>query len=1057
MSTILSKESHEIKNHYSLRKLGTGLASVLIGINLFELAPKSEKVKADSISNPAIDQENSDQASNSDHFTVLGKIIPVNQKQQAIANAPTPHYRRDPNDPSKALPTPAPEIEGYQVAKNNQNYDHKTKMVTPPADPSKDTMLVYGEKKPVKEPANRPSQRPAKRPQTSSQQVITNNPTNYSNKQRVDSNSGQTRVVPGTNRDQQVKESVQKTRLFGFGRKKNQTDTAQDNTQQKSDSTTLADTQTSTAQAAEEKAEKIEKKKKQEHQAANKRAKTNSKKSATEKTAKKAEPKKRNKPRKGSQLKATERPQAVMNPETKIPPKPLVATLEIVDQDDDDRELTSLTFEGHENEPIVFNNLKQVVEIHNYDGYQAVALVNQNNGEKIDFHDLDQVDFGSFAKDDVNFVLKMKHKVIKLTPENAGGKIDPKELKFVTTLTVHYRGAGDLTPKDSVEKATWTRNKTYDLVNREIVAGKYDTEWTSDPQAYMSVVSPDIDGYHPDEVETPVLPVRKKNIEKTVTYLAAGVQAQPKKEPEEQPKPKLSIRFVSKSEEKAKKKAKAKEKQALAQEAKERQNQADASDYEKEAALIVNFTGAGEKTPEKVVQKIKWTRSLKITEEGELVNTPWSQAKEYYDDVKVPVINGYHANVKEIKGPLVKQDDLKKTVSYEANGYFIPVDQAGKVIGDKKQFITDPDDASKVLMQEELPVVAGYQAPTKLMNPYNPGKDQRVFYQEQISYLQVDRNHPNELVTANNYLKTVHFTVRFTGAGDANPQAVEQEAKLTRSLTLDNHSRIVENGKYTTEWRPEIDRFEDVKIPAIAGYSTDAKVITGPEVGQEDIEKVVTYQKVQVTQAMPEPAMPTEPAPVTEATEITQVTKATEAKEKAKQTAKPILKPKLKPEITEAPTEVSATGDFVQTIHFVDQAGKQLVEDQKKKLAAKDSKTVQTFANTTVPVVEGYFAETKQVKGKAVMADDKNHAPEITVHYQKLGQIIPINLDGEVITDPADETKTLSRTFANDPADASKAELAQAVPEIEGWQASVKTVSPVDPGINIPVLYNKKD
>ncbi len=51
----------------------------------------------------------------------------------------------------------------------------------------------------------------------------------------------------------------------------------------------------------------------------------------------------------------------------------------------------------------------------------------------------------------------------------------------------------------------------------------------------------------------------------------------------------------------------------------------------------------------------------------------------------------------------------------------------------------------------------------------------------------------------------------------------------------------------------------------------------------------------------------------------------------------------------------------------------------------------------------------------------------------------------------------MSKVFTNDPHDASQALSDQKVPSIEGWKPTVLTVSPVEPEINIPVLYNKID
>ncbi|WP_414671993.1 mucin-binding protein [Lactobacillus sp. UBA5813] len=234
--------------------------------------------------------------------------------------------------------------------------------------------------------------------------------------------------------------------------------------------------------------------------------------------------------------------------------------------------------------------------------------------------------------------------------------------------------------------------------------------------------------------------------------------------------------------------------------------------------------------------------------------------------------------------------------------------------------------------------------------------------------------------------------------------ATVERGLWTRTLTLDNCQKIVENGKYTTAWHCDRDYFASVKVPQISGYESSKKIVSGPKVSMENLEVVVDYQ-----------------------------------------------------EIKQEVTDISTMGAYVETIHFVDENGRALANDYQESLDFDDKRPVQTFASITVPVVPGYFAEEKQVKGKSIMKDDAKKQPEITVKYHKLGQIIPVDLNDQIIHDPEDETKMMSKVFANDPHDASQALSDQKVPSIEGWKPTVLTVSPVEPEINIPVLYNKID
>ena len=69
-------------------------------------------------------------------YKYLGKILPVDKKGNSIAGSKTPQYLNDLKDPTKALETPVPELEGYVPT---------VKSVLP-KDPGVDTKVVYKEK-----------------------------------------------------------------------------------------------------------------------------------------------------------------------------------------------------------------------------------------------------------------------------------------------------------------------------------------------------------------------------------------------------------------------------------------------------------------------------------------------------------------------------------------------------------------------------------------------------------------------------------------------------------------------------------------------------------------------------------------------------------------------------------------------------------------------------------------------------------------------------------------------------------------------------------------------
>ena len=81
----------------------------------------------------------------------LGKIVPVDEKGNPIASAQTPQYLNDLKDPTKALETPVPELEGYVPT---------VKSVVP-KDPGVDTKVIYKKEEKPKTP-EKPKETPKK-------------------------------------------------------------------------------------------------------------------------------------------------------------------------------------------------------------------------------------------------------------------------------------------------------------------------------------------------------------------------------------------------------------------------------------------------------------------------------------------------------------------------------------------------------------------------------------------------------------------------------------------------------------------------------------------------------------------------------------------------------------------------------------------------------------------------------------------------------------------------------------------------------------------------------
>ena len=81
----------------------------------------------------------------------LGKIVPVDEKGNPIASVQTPQYLNDLKDPTKALETPVPELEGYVP----------TAKSVVPKDPGVDTKVIYKKEEKPKKP-DKPKETPKK-------------------------------------------------------------------------------------------------------------------------------------------------------------------------------------------------------------------------------------------------------------------------------------------------------------------------------------------------------------------------------------------------------------------------------------------------------------------------------------------------------------------------------------------------------------------------------------------------------------------------------------------------------------------------------------------------------------------------------------------------------------------------------------------------------------------------------------------------------------------------------------------------------------------------------
>ncbi|WP_414467486.1 mucin-binding protein [Limosilactobacillus reuteri] len=156
--------------------------------------------------------------------------------------------------------------------------------------------------------------------------------------------------------------------------------------------------------------------------------------------------------------------------------------------------------------------------------------------------------------------------------------------------------------------------------------------------------------------------------------------------------------------------------------------------YTKEYTSTVHFVdNNGNKMRDDDVQTSTWTRTLiidKVT--GQIINPDegWTADKGSYNEVKVPVINGYVADKANVPAKETVQQNLEDTVTYTKIGNIVPVDPNGNPIPNVPAvpYTNDPTDPTKVVPNEPVPSVPGMTPNVTTVTPTHPTVDTPVVY-----------------------------------------------------------------------------------------------------------------------------------------------------------------------------------------------------------------------------------------------------------------------------------------------------------------------------------------
>ena len=420
----------------------------------------------------------------------------------------------------------------------------------------------------------------------------------------------------------------------------------------------------------------------------------------------------------------------------------------------------------------------------------------------------------------------------------------------------------------------------------------------------------------------------------------------------------------------------------------------------------INYDVPGETPPTPIDQPVN------ITKTGDKVTPNGS-----YPSVKNPVIPGYHTDTPVVPEQTPGQDgvpldkDTSVTVHYKKNGKIVPVDPDGHPIPNvpNPPYETDPNDPTKVKPDEPTPVIPGYIPDKKTVTPDNPDTDTNVPYHKIGKIVPIDKT-----------------------TGDPIPGAKQPQ--------------------YTPDPNDPNKVLPDEPVPDIPGYVPTTKTVTPDDptkdtnVPYSKIGKIVPVDKdtgnpipgakqPHYTQNPNDPTKvePNEPVPTVPGYIPTQPTVTPD--DPAKDTNVPYVK--------------------IGKIVPVDPDGNPIPGAKQPHYTQDPNDPTKVEPNEPVPTVPGYIPTQS-----TVTPDDP--AKDTNVPYVKIGKIVPVDQQGNPIP------TAKQPHYTQDPNDPTKVTPNEPVPDVKGYtpvkdqktpgyDPNTNTVTPVDPGKDTNVVYKMDD
>ncbi|MEO5286365.1 YSIRK-type signal peptide-containing protein [Limosilactobacillus sp. WILCCON 0053] len=644
-------------------------------------------------------------------------------------------------------------------------------------------------------------------------------------------------------------------------------------------------------------------------------------------------------------------------------------------------------------------------KIANYEdqGYELVSN---------DFTDGSQV----YEKTGNDFVVHLKHKTQTITPNDPnpvtpGDPINPNDpnspvypteadrnnLVKDASQTIHYVGAGDMTPADNTltQKDAFTRTVTIDKVTGKVLST---SDWEG-TKTFDTVDTPFVDGYHADKKTAGGLTATPDNpdVEETVTYAPNGkiVPVDPNGTPipgADTPTyptdPNDPTKVVP------------------------NEPIPDVPGYTPVDPSPVTPADPGKDTPVPYVQVV--TGTIK-----------------YVDDTTGKTLSSSDLPSGAV-GSTIKYTTADKIKAYEDQGYELV---SNNFADGTQTYAKEGNDFVVHLKHKAQTITPNDPTPVTPGQPINPNDPDSPVYPTDA-----DRN---------NLVKDATQTIHYVGAGDKTPTDKVQTQKdaFTRTVTIDKVTGEVIS---MSDWEGT-KTFGTEDTPVIDGYHADKKTAGGLTATPDnpDVEETVTYSpNGKIVPVDPNgtpipgadtptyPTDPNDPTKVVPDEPIPDVPGYT-----------PVDPSPVTPADPGKDTPVPYTqNQYGLTEKFVDEDGNELSPSVDKGSSYKSGDGFDVTGDAKV--INGYVL-VKQDNTKGTFGNGDETA---TFIYKKIGKIIPVDENGTPI--PGADTPI----YQNDPNDPTKVIPNEPIPEVPGYTpVDPSPITPADPTEDTPVPYTKKE